>query len=288
MPSDTETFYISLFGWIVLWCVVLHIKEGARALNSTLRLNFWHGTISSYLILHTFWKGNEDKDGKFPELFLISNSLAYYIVDLNNLVLNDFVYKISGSTQHGKNARIMEYFHHILSIVATLACATQYSDICDLSSPSLQFQGPQNPLLYFTLADISTPFLVLWRRSEQKSLLWYSIFAILFFAVRVVYHGFYFVPALFNGCNNSVKAGLVLYQGMQIVMMVFVLNRWYKMVFGKVDEGVKAEPENENEKDTVGGRGAAQVRLERVDMDRKEGTKEVKKVTEGKEGKKTN
>jgi len=234
-------FYIYLLMFVFFWCFILHMKEGARVVESTLRLNFWHGMISSYLVIHAFMKPEA-----YPEAFVVACSLGYFVVDLNNMVMNDFVYKVGGYQK--KTARLVEYFHHILSIQATLACATALDVMCDLRSEHMQFQGPFNPLIRFAVADLSTPALVLWRRSDQKSLFWYSLFAILFIAVRVVYHGIYFVPRLYQGCNEMVKVGVCLYQGLQLVMLVFVLLKWRSLV-GKTfsEDGQAAAPDAQRE-----------------------------------------
>jgi len=226
MSAELDTslmFYYSLIMFVCFWCFVLHMKEGARAVESTLRLNFWHGVISSYLVIHAFIKPRG-----YPEEFVVACSLAYFLVDLNNMVMNDFVYKVGGYQK--KSARALEYFHHILSIQATFACATALDVVCDLGSEHMQFQGPFNPLIRFAVADFSTPALVMWRRSDQKSLLWYSIFAILFISVRVVYHGIYFVPRLYQGCNEIVKVGVTFYQVLQLVMLAFVGLKWKSMI----------------------------------------------------------
>ncbi len=229
--TESSIFYGTLFGWILLWCVVLHLQKGARHIESTYRLNLWHGVASSYLVLHSFWY--QSTDNTYPEMFVLSCSLSYFIVDLNNMIMNDFVYKAEGAGTHKGIARAIEYFHHVLGIAGTLALATVYPEACDLSNPVMQWKGPQNPLLRFALADLSTPPLIMWRRSQQTSLLWYSLFVVLFLGVRIFYHGLYFVPSMFAGCNIPIKIAVVMYQVLQLAMTVFVLQRWWKMVFAR-------------------------------------------------------
>jgi hypothetical protein len=221
--DPTQEFYVFLLMFVFFWCGILHMKEGARAEASTLRLNYWHGMISSYLVIHAFWKPQA-----YPEKVVIACSLSYFVVDLENMIMNDFVYKVGGYQK--KTARVAEYFHHILSILATFGCATALDSVCDLSTDHMRFQGPHNPLIRFALADLSTPPLVMWRKSGHSSLFWYSIFACLFIAVRVFYHGIYFVPRMYHGCNQMVKVGVCLYQVLQLFMVVFVLLKWRSMI----------------------------------------------------------
>jgi hypothetical protein len=222
--DKSEEFYKFLGIWLLFWCVLLHMKEGSRHVESILRLNFWHGCFSSYLVLHAFWKPRV-----IPEEIIITCSLAYFIVDLANMFCNDIIFKVGGYQK--KIGRILEYFHHILSIIATFACATSFDVVCDLNSEYMKFEGPQNPLIRFALADVSTPFLVMWRKSDQKSLFWYTLFAILFIVVRIGYHGFFFIPRMYHGCNSYVKLGVSMYQILQLCLLIFVVGKWKSMVF---------------------------------------------------------
>jgi len=234
--NPSQEFYFFLLIFMFFWCGILHMKEGARSEVSTLRLNFWHGMISSYFVIHAFWKPHA-----YPEMAVIACSLSYFIVDLENMMMNDFFYKVGGYQK--KTARVVEYFHHILSILATFTCATGLDVVCDLSADHMRFQGPHNPLIRFAVADLSTPALVMWRKSDQRSLFWYSIFAFLFIGVRVVYHGIFFVPRLYQGCNHIVKVGVSMYQVLQLVMLMFVLLKWRSMI----RKHIKGETETETD-----------------------------------------
>jgi hypothetical protein len=190
--SEDLRFYYTIFGFILAWCTMLHVKEGARDPKSTFRLHLWHGVISSYFVIYAFFR-----PGVYPEWVCIASSLAYFITDLNNMICNDFIYNCGG--YHGKSARVMEYVHHILSLIATSGCAFSLTAICDVNNPLMNWSGTgvSNPLIRFAIGDFSTPPLMLWRRGGQKSLFWYTIFAILFIGTRIIYHGFYFVPRLY-------------------------------------------------------------------------------------------
>ena len=190
------------------------MKDGARDEQSSYRLHLWHSMISSYLVIHSFLY-----PGRYPEYAVIACSLSYFLVDLNHMVFNDLIYRVGGYQK--KSARAMEYFHHILSIGATGTAAFNITSVCDMGAMRAAFDtGPMNPLLRFALADVSTPFLMLWRRGGQQSTLWYTIFVILFIMVRIVYHGFYFVPAMYDVCpNERVQYGLIAYQAVQVVSL---------------------------------------------------------------------
>ena len=227
-------------GFMLFWCILLHMKDGARDDRSSYRLHLWHSTISSYLCIHSFLY-----PGRYPEYAVIACSLSYFLVDLNNMLFNDVVYRVGGYQK--KSARLMEYFHHILSIGATGAAAFNITQICDMQALRVAFTtGPMNPLLRFALADVSTPFLMLWRRGNQQSTLWYTIFVILFILVRIVYHGFYFVPTLYQVCpNERVQYGLIAYQAIQVVSLFFVLGKWKDMLSGKAQKQARDKEEKD-------------------------------------------
>ncbi len=232
MNEKDVAFYSMSLCFMILWSLILHMKEGARADESTFRLHLWHAIVNSLLVYSYFYY-----PGKYPEYLILASSITYYIVDVMKMLFNDFIYKVGGY-QKGA-ARLLEYFHHFLSIAAISGCTFSLYSVCDVQSLSegWQIPGPLNPLIRFSIADLSTVPLMLWRRSGQKSNFMYTCFAMLFFWTRILYHGFDFIPKMYSSCNATVKYGVVAYQAVQFVSFYFVLKKWYSLLSGKGSSG---------------------------------------------------
>ena len=143
--STTLTQIFGLFSLISLtWLVILHLPPGAKDTLSIYRLHFIHGIMSSFF---AFLYVNK----KVPDYYPTMISISYFLVDLANMVTNDFHYKI-GSYQKGDN-RVLEYMHHILCAGVLIYLQYDHFDpqICNF---------PENPGPVFMLAEASTPFLI--------------------------------------------------------------------------------------------------------------------------------
>ncbi len=202
--------------------------EGARSDDSSYRLHLYHALMTSYFVYSAFYKPTDT----YPEYTILASSMAYYVVDLMKMLFNDFVYKVGGY-QKGL-ARVMEYIHHIISLWAICCCTFSLSRVCNTNAMSVTWQkpGPFNPLYRFSIADISTVPLMLWRRGGCLSTFWYSLFAILFIVTRILYHGYVFVPNMYNSCNDNVKIVLIIYQMIQFISLMFISQKWLSVLNG--------------------------------------------------------
>ena len=163
------------------------------------------------------------------QVWATSCTNGYFCLDLMNMILNDFIFKVGGYQK--KSARRIEYFHHILCIVAT--CASNY---LHANSTACQFKpewsNPSNPIIHFVIAEISTPFLIAWRMTGEKSTLLYTIFVLLFLAVRIGYQTILYIPASIQSCSPyPLKALFVLYGMLQVSFSYFVLGKFKSIIF---------------------------------------------------------
>ena len=128
----------------LLWLMLLHAPPGAKVTASIYRLHFVHGIVSTiFAILYV----NKLVPDHYPTMI----STSYFLVDLANMLINDFYHKI-GSYQKGDN-RILEYVHHMLCASVLIYLQYDHFDpqICRFS---------ENPGPAMMLAEASTPFLI--------------------------------------------------------------------------------------------------------------------------------
>ena len=145
-------FYYLTFAWSLFWGGVLLIPPGPREIPSCLRLNFLNGVTSSALSILCL-------SGYISDTIAISSVLGYFITDLINMILNDFYYKVK--SYHTPSSRKIEFCHHILcSIVCIIS--RKYKNYCQVII---------NPVVVIVLAEISTPFLIAWRWTNQKNII---------------------------------------------------------------------------------------------------------------------
>jgi hypothetical protein len=186
-----DNFYIITFIWILFWQGILTIPPGPREIKSTLRLHFLNGIISSILSSLCLL-------GIIPEVLAISCVFGYMITDLINMLLNDFIFKVK--SYHSPSARKIEYFHHSLCAIVCSVSNT-YNTYCTVN---------MNPIITIMLAEISTPFLIAWRWTNQENIILGILFFISFIPLRTIYQCMFYMPYLFNSCNNIVGFGLII------------------------------------------------------------------------------
>lgn len=195
MPNAVAYFAISC----AVWIGILSIPPGPKTVAASYRLNFAQGVVCSLLAILALV-------GKLPESLAVMSCAAYFVVDTVNKVLNDHYFRVV-SYQRGI-VRVVEYIHHILSIVVCFYSHVYYQEVCSCSA---------NPVLKIALAELSTPFLVAWRQTNYE---WLGIlFVVVFFAVRIAYQGFFLMPEIFSTCSSVLVSGFC--------ALYVALNAWF-------------------------------------------------------------
>lgn len=203
--------------WSIVWATILCFPPGSTEIIASYRLNFVHGIISSVaaiLCMH----------GILDETFTAMITISYFFIDFVNIVLNDYYFKVK--SYQAPTARKVEYFHHILCFVFGVTCELFYKKYCTFD---------QNPFIKFMLAELSTPVLMAWRHYGYFYL--GIIFAVLFFAVRMVYHGVYLVPSCIEKCDRTISLFFgVSYNLLNVVFMAMIIMKLVRLIKGKDSE----------------------------------------------------
>lgn len=204
-PISNDAIKYLLF-WSILWIILLILPPGSTAVNTAYRLNFIHGLISSimaYIALEDY----------IPSSLATMCTISYFIIDFLNILINDFIFKVP-SYQNPQNRKV-EYFHHLFCLFVGICCETIHMDVCT-------FQ--KQPFLYLMFAEFSTPFLMLWRYFGSDILGF--IFVVSFFACRIVYHGFYFMPQCISLCIPLIGYGFsVPYMLMNLYFFYMIISK---------------------------------------------------------------
>ena len=204
-----DTYVQSLLCWGGFWYLFLQLSpEGPRAIPTAYRINFWHGMVSTAVAVACI-------AGLLDESVTVPCSLAYFLVDLCNMLLNDFVHRVA--SYQGPAARRAEYFHHLLCIVVCVTSKLYYKTACQSLT--------SDPVVRIMLAEVSTPFLITFRQTKSK--LAGLFFVISFLLCRTVYQCLFLMPEIFVSCAHpGIKYGLVLpYILLQLYFTVEVLSR---------------------------------------------------------------
>lgn len=203
----------SFIFWSIVWTMIVNIPPGSTAIISAYRLNFLHGLISSLAAIACLY-------GVLGEKFTAMCTISYLAVDFVNIVANDHIWKVQ--SYQTPSARKMEYFHHFLCGGFGIFCELYYKTVCTSAT---------NPFIPFMLAEISTPFLIAWRHTQLDIL--GIIFAVLFFAVRLVYHVGFYIPACMEQCDRTVSLMFgVLYTLMNIFFTYNIVKKLLKGLKG--------------------------------------------------------
>lgn len=206
MIGAAVDFYTATLVWGLLWHLVLYLGEGPRAISTQYRINFWHGVVSTAMATLCLL-------GAVSDSVTVPCSLGYFVTDVCNMLLNDFRYRVA--SYQGPAARKAEYFHHVLCIVVCVASQMYHRSACHLQS---------DPVVRIMLAEVSTPFLILFR--ETKRQLFGVLFLITFLLCRTVYQCLFLMPELFVACPRSIGFSLVCpYILLQLYFTYEVVNR---------------------------------------------------------------
>lgn len=181
-------FLESAAPWSLLWIILILTPPGSQSIETSYRLNFIHGVLSSIVAVLCLL-------GYIPEAWTTSCTISYFVIDFFNNLINDFYFK--APTYHTPVARKMEYFHHILCFTVGIMSEYLYPQFCTFTS---------NPFVELMFAEFSTPMLMIWRYTK-KDYPYLYIFIVLFIIVRLGYHGFFFIPQCITKCHYSVGWG---------------------------------------------------------------------------------
>lgn len=185
IPQD---YYFYFFTSALLWAILLILPPGMKDHISHYRLHFVFGVICSVMSFLSIVE-------ILPSKITTMATLSYFVVDTIGNLINDFIQKVE-SYQSGTN-RIIEYIHHSLCIIVIIFSEIYYKSLTNLDV---------NLVVHFFVAELSTPPLMLWRHYKYDWL--GALFALTFFAVRIVYQSFIFVPFLVKQCNSTFVTAL--------------------------------------------------------------------------------
>lgn len=216
-------FFTGLCLWGTLWILILVVPPGSKEIKTAYRLNFCHGVMSSCVAFVCLL-------GYMPEVWTTTATISYFIVDFVNIILNDFYFQVPSYQTPG--ARRVEYFHHILCCSAALICEFSYKSVCTGFT--------WNPFIEGMFAELSTPFLMVWRMSEMKHEVVGRLFVLVFFLVRIVYHGFSFTPRVILNCHFPIGFAFVVPYSTMNVYFFYLILRKLIISFGNAKESKPA------------------------------------------------
>jgi hypothetical protein len=196
--------------WSVVWITILLIPPGSRSIETEYRINFLNGLVSS--VASGFAIVN------FIDINVATTSaLSYFVVGLVNMILNDYYFKVK--SYQSPSARKTEYFHHVLCFGAGFLGEINHHRFCTFD---------KNPFVLLLLAEISTPFLIVWRYSGSK--IAGLMFVLTFVGFRIVYQGFFLVPECIRRCHIAVGLG---FGGPYLVLNFYFLYQIILKIFRK-------------------------------------------------------
>eukprot|EP01035_Chromulina_nebulosa_P027011 gene27011-35452_t len=200
--------------WSIVWVIVLLVPPGSREIVTAYRFNIVHGTISSiaaFLCLYDL----------LPETFTAMITVSYFTVDFCNNLLNDFVFKVKSYQPPAQ--RKVEYFHHIFCCLVGLVSQFYSKSMCTFK---------RNPFIKLMFAEVSTPFLMLWRIYPDNNIIG-SLFLVVFIANRIIYHGIYFVPDCISSCNKIIAYCFgIPYDAMNVFFLFMISRKLIKNIRG--------------------------------------------------------
>ena len=173
--------------WSAVWAVTLLIPPGPKAINTAYRINFVHGVVSSVVAVMALY-------GVVPYPVATMATVAYFIVDFVNILINDFVHH--APSYQRPSARRVEYVHHILCCTVGVMSELMFDQFCTFE---------RNPFVLLMFAELSTPFLIAWRYTQRPVL--GILFAVTFLGCRIIYHGGFLIPECMRRCHYSVGYG---------------------------------------------------------------------------------
>lgn len=209
--------------WSLVWTVVITLPPGTKEIQTSYRLNFLHGLISSIAAILALYD-------LIPESLASMTTISYFFVDFVNIMFNDFYFKVK--SYQAPSARKIEYLHHILCFTVGVSCEFLHKKYCTFD---------RNPFIKLMFAELSTPFLIGWRVYPDKNYL-FVLFALTFFGARIIYHGFVYVPECIQQCDKTIAYSFgVPYNLMNAFFMYMIVQRVFKQSMrgnGKKKDGV--------------------------------------------------
>ena len=200
---------ILLLSWSVVWAVTLLLPPGSKEIETAYRINFLHGVISSVvagLAIMNYVDYN----------VATTATISYFFVDFAYVLLNDFYFRVK--SYQSPDARRVEYLHHILCFTVGIMSEYLFQDYCAFK---------RNPFVFLMLAEMSTPFLIAWRYTNNKTL--GILFVITFIGCRIIYHGFFLIPDCMRSCHYSVGYGFgVPYNIMNLYFLAMIFKKLLK------------------------------------------------------------
>lgn len=226
-PIETRYYFIL---WMVIWLVTILITPGPKAIETAYRLNFWHGLISTVLVVSILF--GYRLPFNMTESFVTMCPTAYFVVDMIKNLLNDFYFKVP--SYHSPSNRYMEYVHHVLTLSVFVYSELYHTTLCSFTS---------NPMINLLLAEASTPFLILWRQTNYKIL--GVVFTIIFFFVRIVYHCFVFIPSALVSCHWHIAVIFfgIMYASLQVIFTAQIIR---KLIKGNRKDGENRDKSNKS------------------------------------------
>lgn len=121
--------------------------------------------------------------------------------------------------------RKVEYIHHILCGGFGIASGIYYPTVCTFI---------EDPFIQFMLAELSTPLLIIWRINNSNNNTIYILFILIFFIIRLLYHGLYLVPLCYMKCDHNVALFFgSLYNIMNVFFFIMILMKLYRSLSKK-------------------------------------------------------
>lgn len=200
---------LPLMGWSVVWILTLVLPPGSREIETAYRINFLHGVVSSIISGLAICKYIDTN-------MATTATISYFAVDFINILLNDFYFRVK--SYQSPVTRKVEYLHHILCFTVGIMSEFMYQDFCTFD---------QNPFVFLMLAEISTPFLISWRYTNNAYL--GVLFILTFIGCRTIYHGLYLIPECMRSCHYSVGYGFgVPYNLMNLFFLYMIFKKLLK------------------------------------------------------------
>lgn len=205
---------------------MITIPPGTKEIQTSYRLNFLHGLISSIIAVAALYD-------YVPESFASMTTISYFFVDFVNIMFNDFYFKVK--SYQPPSARRVEYAHHILCFTVGVSCEFLHKKYCTFD---------RNPFIKLMFAEFPTPFLMGWRMNQDKNYL-FVLFAITFFFARIIYHGFVYVPECIQMCDKTIAYSFgVPYNLMNAFFFFMIVQRVFKQSMrgnGKKKDGISSK-----------------------------------------------
>jgi hypothetical protein len=183
--SGVDEGTVLLYGvvfWSFLWILLIVLPPGSKAIGTSYRLNFSAGLLA--VISCTLVKYDV-----LPQAFATTSINTYFFIDLINILLNDFYFKVP-SYQSPQN-RKMEYFHHTFCLFFGVVAEFTYPWICTFD------HNPYVEIIIFS--EFSTPFLMAWRYTNSDIL--GAIFFLVFVVCRLYFLGVHVLPDCIRYCH---------------------------------------------------------------------------------------